>query len=1083
MKVQISPRWIIATAVWLTVAGMFGYEVAAEQLDYAKLLRETGVDRGIIIQLGCNDAQNFIAMTTGGASVVQILERRPEMVEATRQQIQSQAACGRVSVKRLDGERLPYVDNLVSMLIVADPLDVSEREMLRVIRPLGVVVIRETDKWRRVVKPWPTDMDQWTHFLHDATGNAVSVDAHIGPPRRLQWSAGPMWGRSHETNNSYPALVTARGRMFYVFDKGLTGMEDPRLPERWTLMARDAFNGTLLWERPLTTWGSDVWKTRALRFFGGGMARRLVAVGDRLYVTLQYGGRVQIVDAATGKTLGQIPDTEGAEEVLVSDEQVIVASRSPQQGNGTGAVITCYDIPSQEVLWRATDRGFLSQLVTVGQDAVVFHNKRSVICLNRSDGSVRWTYPDETAGGRGGNKMLLLADGKVVLSSRKKIVALSIADGGVAWQAPGVQGQSMREQDLFCARGTIWCSGANGTIVGYDIRDGSPTEPMDVSNVQSQGHHLRCYRAKATEDYLITQFRGVEFLSLDDDGHSQNDWVRGTCTYGVMPANGFLYVPPHSCLCYSAAMVKGLNAFAGETSDSAAEVTGAAAPGPVERGPAYGAPQRPAASPDRSWPSYRHDGRRTGAVSSEVNGSPQLRWKVNLDGELTPPVAADGRVFVAVKDRHSIHALEGASGKRLWQFVADSRIDSPPSIRGNLLLFGCADGFLYCLQADDGQLAWRRRLAPEERWIAVDGQLESVWQLHGSVLLEGDLAYCCAGRSSYLDGGLFLYAVDIWTGDIRHKAKLNTASNTREEGAGSEFVASYHIEGAHSDVLVAQDGFIYLNQMKFSPDLELQPAKYLTKEEITARPSMNLDNKDYVNEDIFRVNWRGEQMSTYDQLAGILVDENKNVGERELGLHLFTTSGFLDSSFFNRTYWMYAKTWTGFNHANLAPKSGQLVVVGPETTYALKAYTSRYPLSPKLDPQTKGYLLIADDNENEPTLDPRAWGKDKGMGFSRGAPPLWHQWLPVRVVAMVLAGERLVVCGPPDVVQDGDPMAAFEGRLGSRLWTLSAADGQIRSKQSIDELPIFDGLIAADDHLYLCTEQGDVICMTGEDAG
>ena len=91
------------------------------------------------------------------------------------------------------------------------------------------------------------------------------------------------------------------------------------------------------------------------------------------------------------------------------------------------------------------------------------------------------------------------------------------------------------------------------------------------------------------------------------------------------------------------------------------------------------------------------------------------------------------------------------------------------------------------------------------------------------------------------------------------------------------------------------------NQYRFSPDLKLQPAPYLDKETITKRPSLNLDRKDYVNEDIFNVKWRNKTYRTYDELAGILVDENKNVGERKTGLHLFTTSGFLDSSFFNRT--------------------------------------------------------------------------------------------------------------------------------------------------------------------------------------
>jgi hypothetical protein len=81
---------------------------------------------------------------------------------------------------------------------------------------------------------------------------------------------------------------------------------------------------------------------------------------------------------------------------------------------------------------------------------------------------------------------------------------------------------------------------------------------------------------------------------------------------------------------------------------------------------------------------------------------------------------------------------------------------------------------------------------------------------------------------------------------------------------------------------------------------------------------------------------------------------------------------------------------------------------------------------------------------------------------------------------MVLGGETLVVCGAPDVVKEGDPMAAFEGRVGSELWTLSAPDGKTIAKQKLEALPIFDGMIVADGRLYLCTEQGEVICMGAE---
>ena len=126
---------------------------------------------------------------------------------------------------------------------------------------------------------------------------------------------------------------------------------------------------------------------------------------------------------------------------------------------------------------------------------------------------------------------------------------------------------------------------------------------------------------------------------------------------------------------------------------------------------------------------------------------------------------------------------------------------------------------------------------------------------------------------------------------------------------------------------------------------------------------------------------------------------------------------------------------------------------------------------------TKGYLIVADDNDNEPTLDPRAWSRMMGMGFSRGADPKWHLWLPVRVNAMVKANDKLVVCGIPDVLDEANPLAPFEGELGSRLWVISTEDGKVISKQELDEIPVFDGMMAAEGRVYMVTQSGKLICM------
>ncbi|UCD56645.1 MAG: hypothetical protein JSV16_12550, partial [Candidatus Hydrogenedentota bacterium] len=160
-----------------------------------------------------------------------------------------------------------------------------------------------------------------------------------------------------------------------------------------------------------------------------------------------------------------------------------------------------------------------------------------------------------------------------------------------------------------------------------------------------------------------------------------------------------------------------------------------------------------------------------------------------------------------------------------------------------------------------------------------------------------------------------------------------------------------------------------------------------------------------------------------------------------------------------------------------AAKTGQLLVVGPEKTYAMQSYPSRNLQSPLFTPGEKGYLLFADENDNEPVLPDYTRSVPKGIGFTREKPPVWFKWVPVRIRGMVLAGQQLFVAGPPDVVDTYDPMAAFDGRKGALLRAHSAADGTMLVEHKLDTPPVFDGLIAARGRLYLSLENGTVLCM------
>ncbi|HJN13936.1 MAG TPA: PQQ-binding-like beta-propeller repeat protein, partial [Armatimonadota bacterium] len=585
----------------------------------------------------------------------------------------------------------------------------------------------------------------------------------------------------------------------------------------------------------------------------------------------------------------------------------------------------------------------------------------------------------------------------------------------------------------------------------YDLRTGEETKRITVENLRSPEHHHRCYRNKATSRFLISSLEGIELLDLQADDHEQHNWLRGVCKLGIMPANGMLYVPSDQCFCEPGAKLLG---FAAVSSTDTASLSLPDSER-LTKGEAYGSVTGSGTATAGDWPTYRHDPARHGATSSSVGGDLSQIWRAELGGGLTQPVAAGDRVYVASRDAHTIHALHLATGRTSWTFVAGGRIDSPPTIHGDALLLGSADGSVYCLRAADGKLVWRFLAAPVDRRVAFFDQLESAWPVHGSVLVRDSVAYFTAGRSTYIDGGISAYAVDALTGELLNSTTLEGPFPDLPDDRD----VSFYVEGANSDVLVSEGDSIFMRQKQLTPELEEVTSPILTTK-----------------------------------------------GEMDTGLHVFSTSGMLDGSWYNRTFWMYSKRWPGFQLANQAPKSGQLLVIDESTTYGAKVFYHRNVHSPMFFPGEEGYLIFADHNTTEPqivgeegsrepvawlpqsgyarrdgerTLDSPAYGLDKMIGYTRADPPLWAEWVSVRPRAMVKAGDRVFVAGPPDVFDPDEPYVGFEGGYGARLVTLAADDGRQVSEVELDTSPVFDGLIAARGRLLASLEDGSVVCLGG----
>ena len=1058
-------------ALLLCLTAQAGF--AAEQESAAEILTAAATQGGLVVQLGCGDGRLTAALHANDSFLVQGLDVNAKNIATARAHIQSLGLYGKVSIEQFDGQRLPYADNLVNLIVTGDECLVPEAELLRVLAPNGLVLAQHTAHIT-LRKPWPKEIDEWTHWLHDAGNTAVAHDTRVGPPQRMQWVVDPLWSRGHEIITSVGAVVTARGRIMYVVDEGLPGVYS--MPSKWVVVARNAFNGVLLWKHPVPEWDPPIVKGGHT---GGFKPRRFATDGERLFLPTGGNAVLTALDAATGQSLKTLESAGDTTDILCQDG-LVVARTAPDRNKKNPAMLIAARANTLDVIWKVATPALVTPTLALGAGHVYFDGGKALMALDLKTGKEVWhlalkqSAKIEISGKS--SEILVEHDGKVFFQGSSGLMALAADSGKVLWEEKG--SARGKRSGFFVADGLIWRF-HDPNVIGIDAVSGIPRKYIDASPVFSEGHHLRCYPPKATDEFLITQNRGAEFVGLTSPRLTQNDWLRGNCGHGVMPANGLLYAPPNQCFCYAGAMLTGFKALAAGPVPPPADPL--KDPMRLEHGDVFAEVQMQDSTIQKpsDWPMYRHDAARLGTTPDTVGGEIHEVWKTALGGRLTQPVAVGGMLVVAASEAHTVHALDAKDGKKLWNFIAGGRIDSSPTIHEDLVLFGCTDGCVYCLRATDGKLVWRFRAAPEQRLIGAFGQLESAWPVHGSVLVLDGVAYFTAGRSTYLDGGVFAFGLDPRSGCIVHYKQLEggVPDGTVPTAAKTDppFVPAFHVEGARSDLLVSDGVSVFMGPLKFDTKLARQPTPYIASGSVKT-VALDLSNAPYVDTSIMRAGLEKKHGSEFASL-GVL---RGPMGDKRMGLHLLATGGFLDDTYYNRNYWMYAANWPGFYIANLSAKAGELLVVDGTTTYGVQAYTSRSIHSPTFTPATKGYLLFADDNRSEPVLDDRTRGRDKGIGYTRAVPPKWFQWMPVRIRAMVKAGDTLFVAGPPDVMDEKDPYAAFENRKGAQLVALSASDGKKLAERSLTAPPVFDGMIAAGGRLLVALTDGSVVCLTGE---
>jgi len=1064
-----------------------------QDVEARRIMDVTGVKGGLVVHVGCGDGTLTAALRITDSYIVHGLDTNSRSVEEARNYIQQLGLYGKVAIDTFDGVHLPYIANLVNLVVCENLGKVSMDEVMRVLAPNGVAYVRDGKRWEKTVKPWPEGMDEWTHYLHDPQGTMVGQDSLVGLPRRIQWVGGPKWLRNHDFMSSLNGLVSSNGRIFYLIDEGLRN--HIYLPARWAVVARDAFSGTILWKRPIDQWFPHTWPFKS---GPGHMPRRVVAVGDRVYVTLGLTAPLTVLDAATGETIRTYDGTESTEEIVVSDgtlfllvdpekEPFVYQHKSDNRGEERNRVnlefgwsrnreprtVMAVSASNGEVLWKHQDHVASLTLAVDGRKVYYFDGNR-IVALDRRSGKTVWA--SDTAGAwpqpATGYAPRLIVDKEVVVLSSKgpkggRLAGVSSEDGKVLWRSGQLNSGHYSPEDVFLIDGVIWTAETgkgqeHGThFQGIDAQTGEITHDFVADQIEAFFMHQRCYPGRATTRYIMTSGTGTEFLELGTKHCELHHWLRGSCIYGIMPCNGLIYRPPETCACFYQSKLAHFCALAPASEATRQEPRGQR----LEQGPAYSTLRTPPHSALRTrhaeWPTYRHDTERSGYTEHSVPSGLKPVWQTRLGGKLSTMTAADGKLFVSAIDQHTVHALDAGSGRRIWSYTAGGRVDSPPTIYDGLVLFGCADGWVYCLRASDGDLVWRFRAAPGDDKHVSYQQVESVWPLHGSVLVHDGVAYCLAGRNMFVDGGMRLARVDVRSGKLISETVLDD-TDPRTGKNLQTLMAGKAVPVANSDIFSYDGKNIYLRSQKFDLD--------------------------------------GNRLDL-DLVRGKETDQQ---GE---GRHLFCPTGFLDEWWFHRSYWIYGRN-AGEGHGEY-PKprgitqTGRIMVFDDSRVYSFFAQN----VGNNINPRTY-YSLYASDKElsvapRPPAQNDSAANKKKTRARAQETRSqvrhIWEMERPGLLAnAMVLAGGSLFIAGPPDVANEentygfifgGDDEinrqmrrqeAAWLGKQGALLWAVSADTGEKLAEYKLGAIPVWDGMIAANGRVYISMRDGRVMCMGSE---
>ena len=1009
----------------LTLWNALCYQVNAAETPAPTLsqqfLKAADIPMGLCVFSGLRDSGVLAAeVAETGKFLIHQLETDDRYVKAAQDAFHAKGVYGAAFAElRTASAPLPYTENLVNSVIVNNnngdsvPID----EIIRIMRPLGAAFLRtgadSLTLERQLNRLGIVDV------RHVDLGGEWLCFTKPWPTAMDEWNHP-----RHGVNNnavSTDQFVGPPRRIRWI--AGSLGVMPDMVSAQGhnyygDVIARDSFNGLLLWDKKIGQ-GFGFHKTHQFR--PGSV--RPVANGDRLYIVDR--GLLQAVDGGTGKVLQTYPEA------------------------GYPVGVYCVDGTRLVVVNEGTVRVLG---VKTGEQQWLRHTPQ-MNCLTIGDGAV------------------FLSEGNSRRGEPRVALRLNLQTGQQEWErrTPVLLEGGWLPGDLEWLSKAGWCTYYQGVLIfevstfsdfpegmgiyAMDAKDGKMlwkhefipfghfkqaralmindrvyiTTGTNYSKSLCKALDLRtgklieqfktiphhCFPPVATQTYLLSG--EMTLTDLKTLKADTNRITKSACGRyaGVIPANGLIYTTPKGCVCFP--MLNGFNALAPAKAGNPPKETDSHADFVLEKGLSKIKEGERGAEPTADeWPCYRHDAWRSSSTTTSVPTNIRTLWTASL--------GAWPNTHISKEWKENSYVRGPVSG---------------PVVAYGLVFVARPDAHeIVALDANTGDVRWRFR---------ANGRIDGPPSLTGGLCLFGTRSgwvYCLNVRSGELVWRLRAAINDeriVAFGQVESPwpvpGSVLVDNGTVYFAAGRQYLAD---GGIRVFAIKSQTGVIrWVNRINDLPDHHYY-----------ANSAFEFDSFDLLVRD-------GPDVAMSRWLLN--PDTGKVKADKDRG-YIKAVMGKGTSVFAPHGHWSYGPLMGRGEFSSRVTKR-PLAVYRGSTLFGcgdLRNTVFRRDFSPEgLETfNTKWYRLVDQikarnsggfTSRMQTLADRAAW---KTRVFDKD-----------EIGAMVLAGDTLFLAG-----------------IKGRLLAFGTNDGKKLAEHDLPA-PIWDGMIAAYQRLYITTKDGRILCL------